>query len=124
VPVSTTNGNVKSGNAPSATLPRTDTAVNADAAAATGIPESATMRAWNAVPVAPPSGVMRLKALPARCVVITTNQLAVRSASRCNSQTHTKLASSAPAMAGIQTGSTFPRLSHASNTSASFGNSK
>ena len=84
-------------------------------------PASTSMRAWSAVPVAPPPGVMRLNELPASWVVTTGNQPWVRKAMRWSIQVQPKLANSKRRMTGTAAGWTSPSLFQASNTSAMLG---
>ena len=59
-----TNGSANTGRATMAAVLSTDCTVSAVAAYATPKPASASMFACNAVPVAPPPGVMRLTSSP------------------------------------------------------------
>ena len=99
----------------------TDCTVIAVAAYATPKPASASMFACNAVPVAPPPGVMRLNAFPASWVVTTENQSRVPSAITCTSHTQAKLPSAHSTAGRSHSGSTSPRRSYAENTSAMLG---
>src|SRR2546429_8543670 len=84
-------------------------------------PASASMFACNAVPVAPPPGVMRLNALPASCVVTTENQSRVPSATACTNHTHAKLAIAHTTAGSNQIGWTRPRRAEAEDTPATPG---
>ena len=76
------------------------------------------------IPVAPPPGVIRLKAFPASCVVMTANQLRVPMAMAWT--THTQAYEAiAQTMAGtIHAVCTSPSRPHAANTSPMLGAKK
>ena len=101
-----------------------DCTVSADAVAVVSKPASASMRTCNAVPVAPPPGVIRLNAFPASWVLMIVNQSRVPRPTHCRSQTHQKLAASHTSITAIHTGWKRPSLSHAENTSTMLGAKK
>ncbi len=83
-----TKGMLNSGRATSAAVPSADCTASAVPACVPSKPAARSMFACSAVPVAPPPGVMRLKALPASSVVMTENQSCVPSAIACTHQMH------------------------------------
>ncbi len=118
------NGSANTGSATIDAVLSTDCTVSAVAAWATSKPASASMFACNAVPVAPPPGVMRLNAFPASWEVDTENQSRVPNASACTTHTQAKLAIAHSVAGSRNSGCTSPSRSYAEKTSAMLGAKK